>query len=584
MAQGPRDGARDDVGAVAIRQYGKYFLVKKLAEGGMAEIFLAKQLGVERFEKNVVVKRMLAHLSGVQDFVSMFLDEARLAATLAHHNVVQILDLGLEEGCYFIAMEYLAGEDFSTVIRAAAKRGKYVPLSVVMKVVADAAHGLNFAHEVVDAKGNKLNIVHRDVSPSNIFVTYNGQVKMLDFGIAKAESRVTNTTAGIVKGKYQYMSPEQASSMPVDRRSDVYSLGVCLYEAVTNTRPFARESDLAILNAVLRNEYRPPLEVRPDLPLEVVQIITKALSPVPETRYQSALELATDIETFLRSHSTASNGKALGHYMSEFFGDERVQSKTRIDTLDELQTKAGMTPASTVETTTNGHQTYPEVPIVLTGIGASPAESTKPEGGTSAALPRSVVEARKSNRSTLLAIAGAVLFGVLATVIALKLLAKPEAPMVNDPVVDSGPKVVTPPFPTAVSGADAGPDVQGADAGPVQVTVPDVADAGAAPAIKKPPPGPTTLTTSTIVGVVRKNSAALYKCFKEFEADLPEASGTINLTFTIGSSGKVEDAHSAMPGKSVGRCLESRMRAIRFPAHVDKEVTATLPLQYQRGR
>lgn len=184
----------------------------------------------------------------------------------------------------------------------------------------------------------------------------------------------------------------------------------------------------------------------------------------------------------------------------------------------------------------------------------------------------------------MLAVAGAVLFGVLATVIALKLLAKPEAPMVNDPVVDSGPKTVTPPFPAAASEADAGTGVPLLDAGPVQVTVPKVVDAGAALVIKKPPPGPTTLTTSTIVGVVRKNSAALYKCFKEFEADLPESSGTINLTFTIGSSGKVEDAQSAMPGKSVGKCLESRMRAIRFPAHVDKEVTATLPLQYQRGR
>ncbi|MBL9039185.1 MAG: serine/threonine protein kinase, partial [Archangium sp.] len=232
MAQGP------------IQQYGKYFLVRKLAEGGMAEIFLAKQLGVEGFEKNVVVKRMLAHLSGRPDFVTMFLDEARLAASLSHPNIVQILDLGFEAGCYFIAMEYLAGEDMSAIIRTCASRRSLVPLPIALRIVADAARGLHFAHTVTDANGRPMNIVHRDVSPSNVFVTYTGQVKVLDFGIARAESRVSTTKAGVVKGKYQYMSPEQAAALPVDGRSDVYSLGVCLYEAVTNTRPFARDTDL----------------------------------------------------------------------------------------------------------------------------------------------------------------------------------------------------------------------------------------------------------------------------------------------------------------------------------------------------
>ncbi len=570
MVQGPLDGARDPVGTVAIRQYGKYFLVKKLAEGGMAEIFLAKQMGVERFEKNVVVKRMLAHLSGVQDFVSMFLDEARLAATLAHPNVVQILDLGLEEGCYFIAMEYLAGEDFSTVIRSAAKRGNYVPLNVVLKVIADAAHGLNFAHEVTDGKGQKLNIVHRDVSPSNIFVTYNGQVKMLDFGIAKAESRVTNTTAGVVKGKYQYMSPEQASSSPVDRRSDVYSLGVCLYEAVTNTRPFARESDLAVLNAVLKNEYRAPSEARPDLPLEVVQIIVKALSPIPETRYQSAAELAGDIEQYLRATTSVSNGKALAQYMFEFFGEERVQSKTRIDSLEELKTKAGLVSNS-------GSPTFPEVPVVLTGISSS---VTKPEHGTAAVMPKSVVEWRKKRTSTLaVAITAALAIGVIGTVLALKL----SGSTTKDPV-DAGPTVVVP-VPVQVQVPDANVEpvavVPVVDAGS-PTPVAEVIDAG--PKKTAVVQGPVVLSTQMIVSVVMRNSQAFYKCFDQFDADLPEVKGTLDVTFVIASNGRVSSVSSPMSNKPVGKCIDDKMKTLKFPAHVDKQVTATLPLQYNKSR
>ena len=567
MVQGPLDGAREPIGTVSIRQYGKYFLVKKLAEGGMAEIFLAKQMGVERFEKNVVVKRMLAHLSGVQDFVSMFLDEARLAATLAHPNVVQILDLGLEEGCYFIAMEYLAGEDFSTVIRSAAKRGKYVPLNVVLKVIADAAHGLNFAHEVTDGKGQQLNIVHRDVSPSNIFVTYNGQVKMLDFGIAKAESRVTNTTAGVVKGKYQYMSPEQASSSPVDRRSDVYSLGVCLYEAVTNTRPFARESDLAVLNAVLKNEYRAPHEARPDLPLEVVQIIVKALYPIPESRYQSAAELASDLEQYLRATTSVSNGKALAQYMFEFFGEERVQSKTRIDTLEELKTKAGLVNSAA--------PTFPEIPVILTGISSS---VTKPENGTSTVLPKSIVEWRKKRVSTMaFAVSGALALGVIGTVLALKLWA--TKPIEHEPVaLDAGPAIVT-------------PAPQPPDASLELVPLPVLFDAGSPVAmvvdagVKKPVvQGPVVLSTAMIVGVVMRNSQAFYRCFDQFDADLPETKGTLDVTFVIASSGHVSAVSSPLSGKSVGKCIDDKMKTLKFPAHVDKQVTATLPLQYNKSR
>ncbi|HEY1087660.1 MAG TPA: serine/threonine-protein kinase, partial [Archangium sp.] len=314
---------------MAVKAYGKYFLIKKLAEGGMAEIFLAKQLGVEGFEKNVVIKRMLPHLTQVSDFVSMFLDEARLAATLTHPNIVQISDLGLADGCYYICMEYLAGEDFATVLRTAKRRQEHAPLNIVLKVLLEAAIGLHFAHEAVDPKGNPIKLVHRDISPSNIFITYGGQVKVLDFGIAKAESRITSTGAGVVKGKYQYMSPEQARGDAIDRRADVFSLGVSLYEALTGVRPFARDTDLAVLKAVLGNEVKPIRQLRPDLPAEVEAIVLKAMAPEPEDRYATALALAQDIERYIGATTSASGGQALPNFMAGFFGPERVKSKTR---------------------------------------------------------------------------------------------------------------------------------------------------------------------------------------------------------------------------------------------------------------
>ena len=223
----------------------------------MAEIFLAKLVGAEGFERDVVIKRMHEPLSLRTDFVNMFLDEARLAARLVHPNVVQIHELGHEAGCYFICMEYLPGEDFSSVLRTANQKRQYVPYALIARVIADAASGLHFAHEFTDSAGKNLGIVHRDISPSNIYLTYQGQVKVLDFGIAKAHSRLASTAAGVVKGKYVYMAPEQArGDQGVDRRADVFALGVTLYEALTYTRPFERESDVATIKSIHRRRLR----------------------------------------------------------------------------------------------------------------------------------------------------------------------------------------------------------------------------------------------------------------------------------------------------------------------------------------
>jgi len=333
----------------SVKRFGKYFLVRKLAEGGMAEIFLAKLVGAEGFERDVVIKRMRDALTHDTNFVNMFLDEARLAVRLVHPNVIQIHELGLEAGCYFICMEYLPGEDFSTVVRTAHQKRQYVPYHLVARVIADAANGLHFAHEFTDSSGRNLGIVHRDISPSNVYLTYQGQVKVLDFGIAKANSRVTNTAAGTVKGKYVYMAPEQARGEAVDRRADVFSLGVSLYEALTFTRPFDRENDLAILKAILSGDFPSPRKLRRDVPEELEQIVLKAMSPDPDERFQTAGEMAAALEELIVGRTTGgAGGGQVGAYLRALFGEDRVMERSRIPSLKELTASAdepnGLTP------------------------------------------------------------------------------------------------------------------------------------------------------------------------------------------------------------------------------------------------
>ncbi|WP_163995841.1 protein kinase domain-containing protein [Pyxidicoccus caerfyrddinensis] len=375
-----------------LRPYGQYVLVRKLAEGGMAEIFLAKLLGADNFERNVVIKRMLPHLSNIPDFVEMFRDEARLAAKLSHPNIVQIQELGFTEGCYYICMEYLAGEDFSTTLRLAGRRRQYVPFPVVLRVLIDAAHGLHYAHEFCAESGQPLNIVHRDISPSNLYLTYQGQVKVLDFGIAKAESRLVNTRTGVVKGKYMYMAPEQAQGKEVDRRADVFALGVSLYEALTHVRPFSRENDLAVLNALLHGEFKRPRELRPDLPEELEAIILKAMAFKAEDRYPTAEAFAEGLEAFLGENLSASGTSQLGAFLRGHFGEERFTERTRIPTLATLtathgtegspvQVPAGAKPATDVygsrsqgaDALTAMAPGRPSQPAVAAGVGAVPA-------------------------------------------------------------------------------------------------------------------------------------------------------------------------------------------------------------------
>jgi serine/threonine-protein kinase len=552
---------RQPIGSMPVREYGKYMLVRKLAEGGMAEIFLAKQIGVEGFEKNVVIKRMLPHLSQVPDFVSMFLDEARLAATLSHPNVVQISDLGFADGCYYICMEYLAGEDFAAVIRVIRRRNQQVPLHITLRVLADAAAGLHYAHEATDQRGNPLNLVHRDVSPSNIFITYSGQVKVLDFGIAKAESRASVTSAGVVKGKYQYMSPEQGRGESVDRRSDVFSLGVSLYEALTGVRPFVRDSDLAVLKAVLEGSFEPIRSLRPDLPLEVESIVTRAMALEREHRFATAQELSNEIDKYLTAGTSSGGFRVLGEFMRSTFGEERTNSKLRIESLDELVSRGVDVPG----------RENPTTPKTDPGALIAPDPSQPDTEGTRAVgLPKSVVEdQRQRSRTLVFGVVGALVVGIGGTWVAMS---RP-GPVVA-PVVDAGAVIAPVPVPVLV---DAGVP----DAG---VALAEVVDAGAPDAglkaVVATPAKPISLTPAIVGKGISQAKGRIQACFKDHKADLPSSKGLMVVKFAIASTGKVTEVTTDLPNTGVSRCIEGVVKAISYPRHVDQEVRVPIQLDY----
>jgi eukaryotic-like serine/threonine-protein kinase len=305
---------------IASQQHGKYVLGRKLAEGGMAELFLAKQQGLEGFEKLVVVKRILPQLSADDSFVAMFLNEARVAARLNHPNVVQIFDLGRLDSAYFIAMEYVHGEDLRTLIREAGDH-KRPSLGLACRIIADTLAGLHYAHTRNGADGKPLGLVHRDVSPQNVIVTFEGTIKIVDFGIAKATRAVgaAQTQAGLLKGKYSYMSPEQARGVAVDARADVFCAGILLWELATWTRLFKRPTEMATLMAVVEETIPPPRAVAPTLPPELDAIIRKALARNPDERYASAQEMRAALEALIRKQAWEADSLALQSYMHELF-------------------------------------------------------------------------------------------------------------------------------------------------------------------------------------------------------------------------------------------------------------------------
>ncbi len=312
------------LGAVQFpRPFGKYTLLHRLATGGMAELFLALHRSTAGFEKLVVIKRALPIVNHEETFISMLLHEARIAATLSHPNIVQIYDVGQMEGTHFIAMEHVHGEDLRAIQRQLSKQKGVLPLEHALYVAIGLCSGLSYAHEKCDLAGHPLRIVHRDISPHNVLVSYSGDVKLVDFGVAKSRVQLGDQTrAGNIKGKVPYMSPEQALGHPIDARSDVFAIGTTLYELTTGRRLFKGRSDYETLRLVGAATFAPPSSVKRDYPPELEAILMKALTRYPEDRYQSARELQLDLERFVHAAHLYTSALSLSAFMHGLFGDK----------------------------------------------------------------------------------------------------------------------------------------------------------------------------------------------------------------------------------------------------------------------
>jgi serine/threonine-protein kinase len=303
-----------------LQQLGRYQILKELANGGIADVYLARATGLEGFTRHVVLKSIRRELAAEPRFVTAFLEEARIAASLHHHNIVQVYDIGEQNGAYFFAMEYVHSEDVRTLLNRVRERNEVVPLDQAVSIMTATAAGLHYAHEAVSAQGVKLGVVHRDVAPSNILVGYDGSVKLVDFGLAKAALRSTTTAAGTIRGKASYMSPEQCRGEKIDRRADIFGLGIVMYELITAQRLFKGTTDFDTMQAVVEGDVPPPSSARRDVPPALDAIILRALAKDPNARYQTAEAFRAAVETFGVEHQLRTSNKALADYVVKLFG------------------------------------------------------------------------------------------------------------------------------------------------------------------------------------------------------------------------------------------------------------------------
>jgi serine/threonine-protein kinase len=321
------DGAATATGASSL---GKYRLIAELGHGGMAEVYLAVVRGPAGFNKLVVLKQIRPQLAEDPELLAMFLDEARLAARLNHTNVVQTNEVGQERGRYFIAMEYLEGQPLNRVLHRLQRSGG-LPLHLHLRALSEVLAGLHHAHEIADYDGTPLGVVHRDITPHNIFLTYDGQVKVVDFGIAKALNSSSETRAGVLKGKVAYMAPEQARGDQVDRRADLFSIGILLWEAVTGTRLWKGLPDLSILQRLLDGDIPPPHTITPDVPERLEAIILKCLAQDRDERYATALDVQADLDAHLDAQEERGSVRDLGKLVAKNFDADRLKIKGIIE-------------------------------------------------------------------------------------------------------------------------------------------------------------------------------------------------------------------------------------------------------------
>ncbi|WP_437966146.1 protein kinase [Sorangium sp. So ce260] len=380
---------------------GRYRVVDEIGVGGMASVHLARMDGPGGFQKWVAIKRIHPHLVEDDQFVDMFLDEARIAAGINHANVAQVFDLGKDDNTYWIAMEYLHGEPLREVMRRAEERRLRISPELAARICSDAAEGLHAAHELRGKNGQLLGLVHRDVTPHNLFLTYDGYTKVVDFGIAKVADRLSSTRAGTLKGKLAYMSPEQVRGNEVDRTTDVFALGVVLWELTTNQRLFRMDTDLDTLEKVQACVVPPPSTIVPDYPIELESVVMKALAKHKQDRFQTAREFSRALQNFLMRSGIFVGSEEVAQFVQQVFAD-RIQKReahlawaaevTSTINVEQVRGRTSTTATDSVGLRSRGREPEPHqrlTPPQILRQNAAPASGIAPVGRTP---PRDAVD------------------------------------------------------------------------------------------------------------------------------------------------------------------------------------------------
>jgi serine/threonine protein kinase len=538
---------------------GEYHLLKKIAQGGMGTIYLAKRLGVGGFEKTFVIKCMLDSLADDQEVQGMFIDEARLAARLAHPNIAQIYDFGVIDGTYYIAMEHIPGEDLRAIITRLRERNAKIPVPIALRIILDLCAGLEYAHSYTEA-GKPMGIIHRDISPANIMVSYHGTVKLLDFGIAKATSRISATRSGGLKGKLGFLSPEQISDTPIDARADVFCLGITFYLLVANRHPWRRESEVATMHAIVHDELPDPRAFREHLPDEVVEIMTRALERDRDKRFRSAAEMGAALQLALTKIAPGVGSSDVASFMVALFGQEGMEARSNIPNV------VDSTPTAVLRSRPSA-----SMPAVEPTMDDEDAASEGAESGPTT-LEMPMFKAPPPPAPRLPWVVGVMGLVGLAAAVALfwsstrtRTLPLPPlpAPQPRPTIVASAP----PPPPAVVPAEPHSPPPPRAHRAAVEKLAP--------------------LDQKKLKSVVDAAHARLTACLRRYSADLPAQEGQIIIEVTVASSGKVSAARATMPevrSSGLAACLTNEATNLRFPRHADKELTFKFPLVFKKGQ
>jgi len=428
----------------SVARFGRYQILGRLAMGGMAEIFLAREETAGGGVRNVVVKLAREQLVDLTGFEEMFTNEGRLSMRLTHPNICHVYEFGKERGRYFMALEWVDGVSMRDLTRRAKSRGETLPVNVVVKVVAQVAEALDSAHRTRDGRGRPLNIVHRDVSPHNVMVSYDGVIKLLDFGVAKGRTTKEETDSGTVKGKFNYMSPQQCTGRAVDGRADVFSLGVCLWEALVAKSLFKRETQYETFKAIIEDDVPLVSGIRDDVPPELDEIIQKAVAKTLADRYKTAADFHEALSRFLQKRGDVVSSATIASYMETLF-EEEIAAGPELDTSEEVVARIAL-PGAREESDDSLASVGPPKPnvavvlvavavLVLVGILAASAWFSDPEGHDSV---------RRSNTMSTEGPTGGA-------------LEEPQEPQVSPPVEPEGAG------PEAMVGADEGAEAQGAE-------------------------------------------------------------------------------------------------------------------------